>query len=492
MSGDTSRSFRRWPAVADGLAGGAAFFLLSYCSQGFQQLLVAPALIYAAVAAALTGWTAGGVWRAIWLYPLLVAAAIVTPLAVVLEPAPVLVGLLSTVVFFTVLRPRYEKRRAPLLVAAWAMMLFAVVTPLTLMPLYMLRFLPGVLAFGVVTAAALWQPDYGRRPAAALALALSLAALPTVSARFMPCDERLRAPVVLQPGIETVFDNNTSLEIPVHRMELLCDAGAQMRVVTPRHPSARVGLLPFDQPPASVLLNGEASARSVLRDGVLYTGAKGAINALDLRTQRLQVGPRLAEHNLGLLHYGPDGDLLAGVESEGSYCYLAHRDTLGGAGHVPMAAPGACVPVGLDRLLISSLGWPGRRLELRRVSDGAVLRSRGLVDVGFLDMAVDLTARRVYAPSTLLGLVYVLDLDTLALRGWFRSRTGVRGALLDASGKRLFTYTYFDGEVLEHELPGGQVVKSWRVGGPLRGLTWDCDGRALLATSCLGGFRIVP
>ena len=494
MSGpnDTARAGIMWTAAVEGGAAGAAAFLLFSAVNRFQiqQIPAIPALIVA-VAAALfsTGGRGRALLRALVVFPLLIASALTVPFALLIKAWPVLIGLAGAVCLLLA-RGENRARRATLTTIAVVAAAIAFVVPLVDEPGGFLLVFPGLIAVVSCALAAVFRPAATRRPAAVIALVLACCAIPTLAGWMLSCGGNSRA--FSAPGIETIFDNKTSLDIPANRQEFLCDSATGIRVVTPGFPSARVGILAPDRPIASAILYGEASVQSVVRDGTLYTAAKGAINAVDLRTGNAQVGPRLVRSNLEYLHFDAESDLFAALESQGGYCHLARRDTLVEAGNMPVASPGTCVPVGQGRLLISEFRWPGRRLTLRRIADGQVLREQKLVDFGFLDVAVDTATKRIYAPSSLLGIVYVLDLDTLEKRGWFRSRIGVRGVLVDPNGKRVFSFTYLDGRVLEHELPSGRIVRKWRLGGPLHALTWDCDGRALLAANCRGGYRIRP
>lgn len=480
-----------WPILAETLSAGASVYLLLYVLLEFKEPVIFIPLT-AAVAAALLagGGTARTILRGVLFYPLLATAVLITPLAALAAPLYVVIGLAGGLTLPFALRRATWRKRCVWSLPGLAVMALAVFGPFTVFPEAGYRY---VVAYGLmvlVAALAVARPAGVRRPAALLLLIFSVTVTPGLASRFLPCDQRMMEVAAAQPGVEVLFDNETSLGIPEHRMEILCDAGSGIRVVTPHDPSHRVGILYPTGRVDSVVLYGEGSTKSTVYEGKLYTSAKGAINAIDLVTVKLRRGPRLAMYNFGTIHLDAQADLFTMVEDQGENCQFARRSTLGSAGMIPMTIPGECIPLGDGLLLLSEVAWPGRRLAVIRMEDRAVLRETRFVDAGFLDVAVDFERKRIYAPSTLLGIVRVLDLDTLERVDWFFSKSGVRGALVDPSGKRLFTFTYFGGQLLEHELPGGKVLRRWELGTPLRGLNWDCDGKTLLAASCLGGFRI--
>jgi hypothetical protein len=488
---DASRTPRLWTAAFEGIVVGVTAYLLLLAIQRFQQPPFLPALIADAYAALTSdGGRARAVLRGALAYPLLIGSALVIPFTLLIKPWPVLVGLAGGICLSWSTRATKQATRIVLSLTALAAAVVAVVAPLAGLPAGVLLLVPGLAAMAFAAFVAMREPAAAKRPAAMFALIFAVSTIPTLSAWVLSCGGKGKVAPTVSPGVEALFDNKTSLDIPANRLEFLCDASTGIRVVTPGFPSARVGILAPGRPITSAILYGEASVQSVVHDGTLYTAAKGAINAVDLRTTNVRIGPRLVRSNLEYLHFDAESGLFAALESQGGFCHLARRDTLADAGNLPVAGPGACVPVGQGRLLISEFGWPGRRLTLRRTTNGRILRKQTFFDIGFLDVAVDTTTKRIYAPSSLLGIVYVLDLDTLEKRSWFRSRIGVRGVLVDPSGKRVFSFTYLDGQVLEHELPSGRIVRAWRLGGPLRSLTWDCDGRSLLAANCRGGYRI--
>jgi hypothetical protein len=479
-------------ALAEGLAAGAAAFWLTLALAAFERATWPVPLAFAGAAAALCGdGPLRRVLRRIVYLPLLALGGAAVVFAVLLKPWIALIGLAGGVLFFVTAPSTRRTRRVVLLAVALSAMTFALVATFVMQSAAIWLLALPVLILVLIVVLTLRRPEATPRLAAWLALIFAFCSIPVIATRFLPTGERGKGAVLVQPGVELIFDNKTSIDFPANRAEILCDSTTGVRVVTPHFPSSRVAILAPAQPITSVVLAGEASEQSVVRDGVLYTAARGAINTLDLRSLASKQGPRLASRNFSRLHFAVDSGLLFGVEDQGDYCHLARRDTLAGAGHLPMATPGVCLPLGDGRVLISEPGWPGRRLTLRRLSDGVVLVECRLMDIGFLDVTIDPAHQRIYAPATLLGIVYVLDLETLRRLTWFRDEPGVRGALVDASGRRLFTFTFY-GRVIEHELPSGRIVRAWNLGHPLRGLTWDCDGRSLLAATGLGGFRLRP
>ena len=476
----------RWlPHLIDGLATSGIVYLFFYIALQFRDDLILLPLLVGAVAATLAGpGRIRPVLRGVLLYPLLAFAVLISPLATLVSPWSPAVAALA---FGAPLALRFADRRRRLIcVLLWMLAaLPAVIVPLLRQPSSSISF---VILWGLATATlALFalRPEANARPLAVFILALLLPLTPPLAARNLPCNASELGRIVAQDGVEKLFDNQTSLDLPPTRMEMLCDPASGVRVVTPHAPSKRLGFLDPDGKTRTMVLLGDASIKSAVHDGKLYTGPKGYIHEIDVRTGDSRRGPRLMRFTIGDLRLDPQSGLITMIEDQSGYCHLGRADTLAGAGHLPMRLPGACIPLSGEEVLISEAAWPGRRLRRVRVADSAVLAETKLVDLGFLEVAVDRPRGLVYAPSTVLGRIVVLELQTLAERG-------VRGVLVDPAGDRLFAWNYFDGILIEHALPGGEITRRWFVGSPLRKVNWDCDGRHLLAVSCLGGFRIDP
>lgn len=490
MSDPTRRSW--WlDAALEGLATAASVYVLFRMTLKFgDELIMLPLMIGGVVALLIADGPVRGVLRRMPLFFLLTIGVIASPLAALFEPAfvaPALVGVAALAV-----TARSASRRRRVLGASLASLglLSALVGPFGqhLGSAWRLALL--YLLFVGLVVAMTARPQRPRRVLAVLVLAVFLAVAPTLGSRNLPCDDGDLAAVAAQPGVEVLFDNSTSLDLPTARMELLCDQKTGIRVVTPHAPAKRLGFLDPDGGTRTLVLYGDASYKSALVDGVLFTGPRGQINAVDVRSGEVRRGPRLMPHTIAYLNAQPSTGRLTMVEDQSKYCHFARLDTLSGAGHMRLKVPGDCLPFGDDLVLLTELVWPGRRVAVLRESDGQVLRENHLPDLGFNQIALDEARGLVFAPATVLGRITVLDLATLAVRETFSTHVGVRNVLVDPAGDRLYAWDYFDGEVVEHALPGGRITRTWRLGKPLRLVNWDCDGEHLLATTCLGGFRI--
>jgi hypothetical protein len=484
----------RWtPPLLDGLSAAGAFHLFFRALENFTRDQIALALTYGVLVGV---FATPGQWRLVGRYllliPLTVATVAFAPVAFLLEPYVAIPAVCLIPLAARATRPGPLVRRVALFLPVYVAVGVAVFVPFAEFPAAVGRYAALYVAALGLGWLALAQPEPGRHVWSYLLLLFALATVPALASRYLPCDESLLERVARQPGVEVLFTNQTSLDLPANRMEILCDPASGIRVVTPHNPASRLAFLEPDGRTHSLVLPSEASTKSLLRDGVLYTGAKGRLTAIDVRTREMRDGPRLAEDTLGYLHWHEPSGLLAMVEDKGAFCHLGRLDSLSAVGNVPLRLPGDCQLLDADTLLVSELAWPGRRLKWVRLADKSTMRETRLVDLGFNEIAVDAERRRVYAPSTLRGSIAVLDLDTLALRERFRTPVGVRGVRPSADATRLYAWNYFDGALIEHELPGGRILHTWRLGLPLRHVTFDCDNRALLVTTCLGGFRIDP
>jgi len=387
-------------------------------------------------------------------------------------------------------RLQNRRLRWGLLIAGHLMLAVAVTAPFVILPIAAMRYL---LLFGLAILLAVlgyFAPSALQQRTAYLAFLLALLAAPSLASRQLPCNEQLLAKVAAQPDVEVLFDNSTSIEIPKHRVELLCDPTTGIYLITPHSPNSRLAFIEPNGGYRSILLPGEASTKSLLVDGILYTGPKGTLYPIDVQSGEIKPGPRLMANTIALINFDSTDDLLAMVEDKSSYCHLAHFSTLGGGGALPLRLPGSCQSAGDHRVLVSELAWPGRRMTLYRLADRAVLAQTSFFDLGFNDIVIDKARKNVYASLTLSGQIRVFDLDTLSLKQTIHTPIGVRSVLLNPSGNRLYAWNYFDGFVYEHQLPDGRLLRKWRLGSNLRNLNWDCDGQSILAASCLGGFRI--
>jgi len=492
MKQDAVDRLTRWsPFLLEGGAvAGTAYLALLVFNQ-FRETLVLLPLLCGLVGATLAGQTKiQAVLR--WTYlPLLLAVTLLPfPLALYVDPWRVLpaalLGSLAPLATFAGSR----KTRLLLAVPGEIALAFAVLPPCRSLPEAIPRYLTLWLLSALLACLVVRRPPQPARRLGHLAFVVILAAAPALHSRYLPCDERGLAPLAHQEGVEILFDNQTSLDLPANRSELFCDAKTGIRVVTPHSPNKRIGLIDPDGRTRSVLLYSDASLVSSVHDGRLFTAAKGAINALDLVSGEITRGPQLMQHNAGYLHFHPAGETFTLVEDGGSYCHLGRLANLSGAGHASLRLPGDCEMLATDRLLISDLAWPGRRLRILSWPALEVLSEKRLADIGFNQFAVDHARGLLFVPLTAWGEIIALDLETLEEQYRFPTQRGVRQVIVDPAAERLFVWDYFDGEIIEHSLPDGTIGRAWRLGGPLRNVHWDCDGDHLLAVTCLGGFRL--
>lgn len=482
----------RWtPLLLEGSAVAGTVYLALLVFNQFRQTLVLLPLVCGVLGAALAGKTKiQAILRWVYLPPLLAVTLLPFPLALYVDPWRVIpatiLGLLTPL---ATLFPS-RKSRLLLVIPGEIALALAVLPPCLALPETIPRYvilwlLSALLAYLVVR-----QPPQPGRRLAHLAFIVILAAAPVLHSRYLPCDERGLAKITPQEGVEILFDNQSSLDLPANRSELFCDAKTGIRVVTPHSPNKRIGLIDPDGRTRNALLYSDASLASSVHDGRLYTASKGAINAIDLATGEITRGPQLMHFNAGYLHFHPEIEMFTLVEDGGDYCHLGQLADLSAAGYAPLRLPGDCEMLSADRLLISEFAWPGRRLRILSWPELEVLREKRIADLGFNQFTVDHTRNLLFLPLTAWGEIVALDLDSLEEKYRFPTQRGVRQALVDPAADRLFVWDYFDGEIIEHTLPDGKVGRIWRLGGPLRNVHWDCDGDHLLTVTCLGGFRI--
>jgi hypothetical protein len=488
MTDDTRQP--TWPArLIDGVATTASVYLFFLIALEFRDhLLLLPLLVGAVAAAVAAPGRAVSVARGVLLFPLLAVALGVGVLVSLFVPWGAVVFVLALAAPLAARETEPRRRLRWLLPVALAL-IPVVIVPLVRQPAALVRFAPLLamtwISLGLFAAKATAKP----RPLAVAVLVLLVGFAPVLAARQLPCNDRELARVLEQPGVEALFTNRGSIDMPEHRSQFLCDATTGIRAATPHSPAKRLGLIDPDGGTRTLVLAGEASIGSAAWQGKLYTGPRGRVVEIDLQTGDRREGPRLMEHNVGYLRLDPESGLIAAGEDKATFCHLARLPSLAGAGHVRIGYPGACLPLG-ENLLLSEPYWLGRHIWIQRVDDGAVLAENRFFDVGFGEVVVDRARGIAYASSTLTGHVAILDLNTLEITGGFSTRRGVRSVLVDPAGDRVFAWDYFAGVIVEHHLPGGEIGRTWRVGTPLRVIDWDCDGEHLLAATCLGGFRI--
>jgi len=477
--------------AASAIAYGASVYVLFLAILKFRDMLWVLPIVAGGLYLLFAGqrlWQS--VMRVVLLVPLLLGAVFFLLISLFIGASIILPVLAAGLLTLWAVRQSTVTRRLLGLLPAVIGLTAGLVALLYDQPDLFWRFIPGWVAFAAIAILAVRQREAASRPMPLLALIVLMASLPVFAAYFNTCQSSDTEHILTQPDVELLFDNDTSLKLPESRMEFLCDPTTGTRVVTPNSPSRRVGLIDPDGDYRSVILLDEASAWSSLRDGVLYTGPRGFVAALDIASEHLRYGPQFSNGTFVFANLDSAGETLIMVEDYGDHFTLVDAETLNGLGNYPLRCPAQVLPLGDGTVLVSQSAPLQRHLQVVNLADGKVLRENKIFDVGLMLMTFDDERNLVYAPSMGLGVIFVIDPATLNVVDTFRVRLGITGALIEPGGERLYSFTYLDGVIFEHELPGGRVLRQWRVGGLLHGIRWDCDGKSILATNCLGGFRV--
>ena len=151
-----------------------------------------------------------------------------------------------------------------------------------------------------------------------------------------------------------------------------------------------------------------------------------------------------------------------------------------------------CQPFNAQQVLVSHSNW-GLSRQIRIVdwiSGKTSVQWNAWPDSWpFYDIAVDQSSQSVWVPNHTTGKLTELSLPHLTEMRSFFIRPGIRGVLVDMHTKLLYSWNYFNGEIIESTREG-DTIRRWRLGPLLRNLRWDCDDRYLLAGTNAGVFRI--
>jgi hypothetical protein len=312
-----------------------------------------------------------------------------------------------------------------------------------------------------------------------------------------PTRDRLAA-MWSQPGVEVVFQNDTSDLLPVFRMELLCAPETGSLYVTPHDHSRLLAEITTAGEILATALPRELADQGAIDGRFLYTSQEGELAILDLVTHRFVFKLPVCEGEMYYVHRSPDGKRLAVSCQEPLECFVLNlRDGRWFPEPEPFVTE-ECQFAGGDRLVVGPVhrqGFLGFGVRLVDLPSREVLKEISLgtfwLPVPFNQVFADLANRRLYFPRLPTGVVQVLDLDSLEPLGRFVAEPGLRGVLVDESDEqRVFTWNYSTGRIHEHRMPGGDITRSWDAGPLVRKVNWDCDRRSLLVVSSQGGFRI--
>jgi len=308
---------------------------------------------------------------------------------------------------------------------------------------------------------------------------------------FMQPSPKSAARNLAQPGVELAFENHEPAKAA------LCDPATRTLVVVPKAEGV-IFLRPDGAGPVEFNTKHEAAVTSFIFDGKLMTSSQDNLLVFDVRNP----GPPIATYrvfpnyppseyrHLACIHLAKDlGLLSAWADPFGPCSIFEVKDLSTPVFSIETVTVGDCRPVDQDRVVVSEMSFGYRKISLIDRRTKRVTAVTRLPDSGLGVIEVDYQNKRIYALSTLLGVIYVLDSNTLQLQTMFFSHFGLKHMLPEPVNGRIYASTYLDGVVTEHDARTFARLRTWQFDGPLRAINWGCDGSLLLVTRS-GGYRV--
>jgi len=246
--------------------------------------------------------------------------------------------------------------------------------------------------------------------------------------KFLALNENEKFAILEQEQVEVIFWGDGFGYLPRSRMELLCNQQTGKLVVTPHTNSNKAAMIDQDGKVSSIELGSEAPDKSISIGLYVVSAVSHKIILIDME-MATSADMRGKKYPLNLLDIDIDDQSFFGK-------------------WIPSLSP-------------------------------------------FNQLRVDFQQRKFYIPAMYRGKIFIFDLNTLECISSFEAHVGVRNVLIDKNNlDRVYAWNYATSEVIEHQLPEGRQLRSWKLGPILRTLNWDCNQQDLLATTAVGGFRI--
>ncbi|MDP8223233.1 MAG: hypothetical protein P9L99_07740 [Candidatus Lernaella stagnicola] len=229
---------------------------------------------------------------------------------------------------------------------------------------------------------------------------------------------------------------------------------------------------------------------------VIGNSGSGEVYILNMRDPRTVVAKEQLEGaRLNLLRLDRGRNRLFVGASNKSFLYVLRASNLSEFDRVELADPVSDMTVdrtgGHAVLVVSEDGTVTRTAANER--GNFEVRATGEVDVGKLiyNLALDETGRRLFVSSLFGREIVVLDADTLATIGSFRTSRGTRYMHFDARRNLLYAGNFFFGQLDAFAVAtDGTAEKAWsmEVGRRVRYLMMDPIRDRLCFTSQMGGY----
>jgi len=351
-------------------------------------------------------------------------------------------------------------------------------------------------------------------------LAIMVITIPIKEWKFLALTEDEKIAILDQDKVEAVFWDNGFGYLPRSRMEMLCNQETGKLVITPHTNSTKAAMIAKDGKISSIELGGEAPDKSISIGPYLVSAVSQKIILIDLATKKVKELAELGPHSdVFYMNYNPENSVVTLSQLKPRKC-LFYKWRNDKKALVPMeysVTGKQCVAIDSNTALVRRYNNKGivilydflkNEIEMATSAD---MRGKkyplNLLDIDvddqsifgkwvpslspFNQLRVDFQRRKFYIPSMYRGKIFIYDLDSLEYISSFDAHVGVRNVLIDKNNpNRVFSWNYATGEVIEHQLPDGNQLRSWNLGPILRTLNWDCNQQDLLATTAVGGFRI--
>lgn len=351
-------------------------------------------------------------------------------------------------------------------------------------------------------------------------LAIMVITIPIKEWKFLALTEDEKFAILDQEKVEAIFWGNGFGFLPRSRMEMLCNRETGKLVITPHTSSTKAAMIAKDGRISSMELGGEAPDKSISIGPYLVSAVSQKIILIDLVTKKVKKLADLEPYSdVFYMNYNPDTSVVTLSQLKPRRClfYRWRNDkmTLVPFGHSITGKQ--CVAVDDNTAVVrrfnnkpivilydflkneiemaTSADMCGKKYPLNLLDievDDQSFFGKWIPSLSpFNQLRVDFQQRKFYIPSMYRGKIFVYDLYTLEFISSFDAHVGVRNVLIDKNNpNHIFSWNYPTGEVIEHQLPEGNILRSWKLGPILRTLNWDCNQQDLLATTAVGGFRI--